>query len=156
MIGMDFVAKGSSSDDSGKKSTTTADAPVPEGNAELRAVLTGKKNAISMLRARIDLLLSFLASGPPDQRILREIKALANSRLPLLTPADARAFDDERTREHADVNLVVLLGAVTKCIDDVRTVAKKSSGIESMARKKAAAAGGAGPDDGWDFAALGM
>jgi COP9 signalosome complex subunit 6 len=160
MIGMDFVAKGAGNatsvpashaaeDSKGKGKAQEED--VGGGYDELLSNLTAKKNAIQMLNSRIKLLLAYL-QNPPDgvtnHQILREIKSLTQSRLPLLRPADMAAWQLEKVKEEGDVNLVVLLGAVTRCIEDVRAVGWKSAGIEQVHKsgKK-----GMGFDEGLDF-----
>jgi COP9 signalosome complex subunit 6 len=102
-------------------------------NDELLSNLTSKKNAIVMLNTRIKLLLRYLKNPPdgrPNHQILREIQSLTNSRLPLLRPADIKAFEQEKMAEACDVNLVVLLGVMTKSIEDVRKAGRKFSGVE--------------------------
>jgi COP9 signalosome complex subunit 6 len=160
MIGMDFVAKGAGNASSvpttshaedAKGKGKAAEGDVGAANDELLSNLTAKKNAIQMLNSRIKLLLAYL-QNPPDgvtnHQILREIKSLTQSRLPLLRPADEKGWQLEKIKEEGDVNLVVLLGAVTRCIEDVRAVGWKSAGIEQVLKsgKK-----GMGFDEGFEF-----
>lgn len=172
MIGMDFVAKGAGNatsvppakqtkpvSEKGKEKAVPAEksdkVDVGVQNDELLSNLTAKKNAINMLNARIKLLLSYLQNPPlgvTNHQILREIKSLTNSRLPLLRPANDRAYEKEKLAEESDVNLVILLGAVTKSIEEVRNVGRKSAGIDSMLKSKGK--GGALDrvfDEGMDF-----
>ena len=172
MIGMDFVAKGAGNassvptaegkkDRKGKGKANAKEEVAKEkeavgekldvgtANDEFLLGLTAKKNAIVMLNARIKLLLSYLQNPPngvPNHQILREIKSLTHSRLPLLKPANEKAFVSEKTAEESDVNLVVLLGVVTRCIEDVRAVGRKSAGIEHVAKT-----GNKKFDEGLDF-----
>ncbi|KAI5818852.1 hypothetical protein BZA77DRAFT_10736 [Pyronema omphalodes] len=102
---------------------------------ELISQLTAKKNAITMLNSRIKLLLEYLKNPPQgmhNHQVLREIKALTHSRLQLLKPTDMKAFEQEKRAEESDSNLVVLLGAVTRCMEDVRVVQRKNAGIEAV------------------------
>ncbi|TGZ83044.1 hypothetical protein EX30DRAFT_362602 [Ascodesmis nigricans] len=113
--------------------------PVGPQNDELLSNLAARRNAVTMLTSRIRLLLKYLQSPPPglpNHHILREIKSLTHSRLPLLTPADLKAFETEKMAEEADVNLVVLLGALTKSIEEVGNVSKKFQGIEHAKKHK--------------------
>lgn len=160
MIAVDFVAKGNGNAGSataaeekegtvkgkGKAKEETKEKEGAEAaekvdmgtvNDEILSGLMTKRNAIVMLNARIKLLLSYLQNPPgavADHQILREIKSLTHSRLPLLKPANEKAFMAEKTAQEADVNLVVLLGAVTKCVEDVRRVGRKSAGIEYIVK----------------------
>jgi COP9 signalosome complex subunit 6 len=138
--------------------STTTKVDVGTQNDELISNLTAKKNAITMLNSRIKLLLSYLQDPPdgvPNHQILREIQSLTHSRLPLLKPANQRAFVQEKLAEESDVNLVILLGAVTRSIEEVRGVGRKSAGIDQML--KSAKKGGGGPpfEDAMDFASIG-
>ncbi|KAF8242645.1 hypothetical protein K440DRAFT_656460 [Wilcoxina mikolae CBS 423.85] len=140
-------------------STTTTKVDVGTQNDELISNLTAKKNAITMLNSRIKLLLSYLQeppNGATNHQILREIQSLTHSRLPLLKPANSRAFEQEKLAEECDVNLVVLLGAVTRSIEEVRGVGRKSAGIDHIL-KSAKGKGGGGPtfEDAMDFAGMG-
>ena len=130
--------KGKAVEKSSEKPGAVSDGISPQ-NADLLANLQAKKNAVVMLNSRIKLLLSYLQDPPTgvvNQGILREIKSLTHSRLPLLTPADAGAYEREKVAEETDVNLVVLLGALTKSIEQVRNVGKKFQGIEMMTKAK--------------------
>ena len=149
MIGMDFVAKGSTSEGGGggaaaatvggKKpaATTTTSGGGGGEESDLVANLVAKRNAVKMLNSRIKLLLEYVQSGPAGgegrHAILREIKALTKSRLALLVP-DREAWEMEKIRSEGDVELVVLLGAVTRCIEDVRGVGRKSAGIDAVVK----------------------
>ncbi|KAA8913257.1 hypothetical protein FN846DRAFT_930288 [Sphaerosporella brunnea] len=146
MIGMDSVAKGASSataatgEGKGKEPATSAatqsTTDLGPAHDELLSNLTAKKNAIQMLNSRIKLLLAYLQSPPEggenNHQILREIKSLTHARLPLLRPARTEAFKIEKLAEEGDVDLVVLLGAVTRCIEDVRSVGRKSAGMSQV------------------------
>lgn len=104
------------------------------------ANLSAKRNAINMLHSRLKLLLSYLSAlpvgpdGQPNHEILRALWSLTNTRLPLLTPANAEAFRQEQLAEESDVNLVALLGTVTKSLEEVRSVGRKFAGAEQVAR----------------------
>ena len=141
--------------DKDKDKESSGKVDVGPQNDELIANLTAKKNAITMLNARIKLLLHYLQKPPegvPNHQILREIRSLTHSRLPLLRPAESRAFEQERLAEEGDVNLVVLLGAVTRSLEQVRSVGRKSAGIDHMTRalKKSSST----YEDGVDFPSL--
>lgn len=101
------------------------------------ANLTAKANAIRMLHSRIRLLTNYLSNPPhdkPNHQLLRALKSLTHSRLPLLTPADAGAFRQEQLAEQSDVHLVALLGVLTRSIEEARGVGKKFAGIEATNR----------------------
>lgn len=155
-IGMDMVAKSAqaatdipldSKETNGNgKEKETADGgankekniDVGPQNDELIGALTARKNAIVMLTSRIKLLLKFLQNPPEgvtNQQILREIKSLTHSRLPLLKPADQPAFDAEKSAEEADVHLVQLLGELTKSIEGVASVGRKFGGVQTMEKR---------------------
>lgn len=111
------------------------------------ATLTAKANAIRMLHSRIRLLTTYLSNPPdsqPNHQLLRSLKSLTHSRLPLLTPADAKGFRQEQLSEQSDVHLVALLGTLTRSIEEVRGVGKKFWGIEQTAKASAAGRGGSG------------
>lgn len=123
--------------DKDKDKESSGKVDVGPQNDELIANLTAKKNAITMLNARIKLLLHYLQNPPdgiPNHQILREIRSLTHSRLPLLRPAESHAFEQERLAAEGDVNLVVLLGAVTRSLEEVRSVGRKSAGIDHITR----------------------
>jgi COP9 signalosome complex subunit 6 len=119
---------------------------------ELIASLTAKANAIKMLHSRINLIALYLQNLPPsyisntvsegvesndkkytpvNHSILRSIQALL-SRLSLLIPADAAAFEQELMSEKNDVNLVSLLGTITESIQDIRETGRKYSIVETQ------------------------
>ncbi|KUJ14184.1 uncharacterized protein LY89DRAFT_708636 [Mollisia scopiformis] len=123
---------------------------------ELIASLTAKANAIKMLHSRINLIALYLQNLPPsyisntvpegveaadkkytpvNHSILRSIQALL-SRLSLLIPADAAAFEQELMSEKNDVNLVSLLGTLTESIQDIRETGRKFSVIEAQRAMK--------------------
>jgi COP9 signalosome complex subunit 6 len=124
---------------------------------ELIASLTAKANAVKMLHARLDIIAAYLKNLPPsyisnatpsnaessivdytpvNHSILRSIEALL-SRLSLLIPADAVAFEQEMLSEKNDVDLVSLLSVVTKSIKDIRDTGRKYSLIETGKHAKA-------------------
>ncbi|KAH0604827.1 uncharacterized protein H6S33_006495 [Morchella sextelata] len=120
-------------------------------NDELLANLTAKANAIRMLHSRIKLLTTYLSNPPhpePNHQLLRSLKSLTHSRLPLLTPADAKGFRQEQLSEQSDVHLVALLGTLTKSIEEVRGVGKKFWGIEQTGKANAAGRSGGGGGGG--------
>lgn len=111
------------------------------------ATLTAKANAIRMLHSRIRLLTIYLSNPPdsqPNHQLLRSLKSLTHSRLPLLTPADAKGFRQEQLSEQSDVHLVALLGTLTRSIEEVRGVGKKFWGIEQTVKASVAGRGGSG------------
>lgn len=111
---------------------------------ELIASLTAKANAIKMLHSRINLIALYLQNLPPsfvsggpdsiedgsrkyttvNHAVLRSIQALL-SRLSLLVPADAVAFEKELISEQNDVTLVSLLSTITESIKDIRETGRK-------------------------------
>lgn len=130
---------------------------------ELIASLTAKANAIKMLHARINLIALYLQNLPPsylskatprsvesnkkkytpvNHAILRSIQALL-SRLSLLIPADAAAFEHELMSEQNDVNLVSLLSSITQSIRDIRETGRKNAVVEAgkSVRNKGSATG---------------
>lgn len=139
---------------------------------ELIASLTAKANAIKMLHSRINLIAIYLqrlpptyVSGAPDgaedvskeymsvnHAVLRSIQALL-SRLSLLIPANAVAFEKELISEQNDVSLVSLLDTITQSIKDVRETGRKHAIVEAgkYNRKSTRDTGGygdVGPGDG--------
>jgi COP9 signalosome complex subunit 6 len=119
---------------------------------ELIASLTAKANAIKMLHARINLIAVYLQNLPPSyisnavpegvepndkkytpvsHSILRSIQALL-TRLSLLIPADAVAFEHELMSEQNDVNLVSLLSTLTQSIKDVRETGRKFAIVDTQ------------------------
>jgi hypothetical protein len=111
------------------------------------ASLTSKANAIKMLHSRIQLIIKYLEQLPPshlnispasdpstiipltdateiNHTILRSIHALVN-RLPLLIPVDYAAFEKEVLMEKTDVQLVALLGSLSRSVNDVRRLGRK-------------------------------
>lgn len=138
---------------------------------ELIASLTAKANAIKMLHSRINLIALYLQNLPPsyisntvpegveaadkkytpvNHSILRSIQALL-SRLSLLIPADAAAFEQELMSEKNDVNLVSLLGTLTESIQDIRETGRKFSVIESQRAMKSKTNGPGGNSWGAPF-----
>lgn len=82
------------------------------------------------------------SSDPPNPQhseinhpILRSIQALVN-RLPLVVPADHKAFEQDRLAERSDVALVDLLSHLTKSVRDVREVGRKFEVIEQARAAK--------------------
>jgi COP9 signalosome complex subunit 6 len=123
---------------------------------ELIASLTAKANAIKMLHARINLIATYLQNLPPsyisdtvpegvestttdhtpvNHAVLRSIQALL-SRLSLLIPADAAAFEQELRSEENDVSLVSLLNMITNSVKDVREAGRKFAVVESRKQTK--------------------
>ena len=119
---------------------------------ELIASLTAKANAIKMLHSRINLITIYLQNLPPsyisdivpegeepnekkytpvNHAVLRSIQALL-TRLSLLIPADAVAFEHELMAEQNDVNLVSLLGSLTQSIKDIRETGRKFSIVDTQ------------------------
>jgi COP9 signalosome complex subunit 6 len=134
---------------------------------ELIASLTAKANAIKMLHARINLIATYLKNLPPDCTsgyfqetvepsamgyspvnfsVLRSIQALL-SRLSLLIPADAIAFEQELQSEKNDVNVVSLLSMITNSIRDIKETGRKFAVVEAGRSTKGK--GGAGRGS-WD------
>ncbi|RPB05164.1 hypothetical protein L873DRAFT_1825341 [Choiromyces venosus 120613-1] len=159
MIGVDFVAKGgfgnATAEASGLESTTEGKLNVGTQNDELLSNLTAKANAIRMLHSRIRLLTNYLSNPPhnkPNHQLLRALKSLTHSRLPLLTPSDAGAFRQEQLAEQSDVHLVALLGVLTRSIEEARGVGKKFAGIEATNRAnlRMGGSGSAGEPAVWD------
>jgi len=119
---------------------------------ELIASLTAKANAIKMLHSRINLIAVYLQNLPPsyisnavpegvepndktytpvNHSILRSIQALL-TRLSLLIPADAVAFEQELMSEQNDVNLVSLLSTLTQSIKDARETGRKFAIVDTQ------------------------
>jgi len=148
----DAKGKGKSRANQKSDSTTSSDSSkaaeisvLSREDEELIASLTAKANAIKMLHARINLIALYLQNLPPsyisttvpegaeakdkkytpvNHSILRSIQALL-SRLSLLIPADAAAFEQELMSERNDVSLVSLVGTITESIQSLREVGKK-------------------------------
>jgi COP9 signalosome complex subunit 6 len=137
---------------------------------ELIASLTAKANAIKMLHARINLIAVYLQNLPPsyisdavpegvessekqhtpvNHAILRSIQALL-SRLSLLIPADAAAFEHELMSEQNDVNLVSLLSTITQSIKEVRETGRKFAVVD-LAKASKSKGNGAGSAWGSSF-----
>ncbi|KAH7061201.1 hypothetical protein B0J12DRAFT_564978 [Macrophomina phaseolina] len=122
--------------------------PLTSEDEELLASLTAKSNAIKMLRARINLLQSYLsdlppsyltdaeisqAKNPPEQphhEILRSIQALL-SRLPLLAPPDRDTFAREAAEQRADVELTNMLASITGSLCAASELGKKFAIVDS-------------------------
>ncbi|RDW77239.1 hypothetical protein BP6252_05292 [Coleophoma cylindrospora] len=148
----------------GKKKTTEKEETDKAGDRsylsredeELIASLTAKANAIKMLHARINLIAVYLQNLPSsfidhsstegaedDSKkntpinfsILRSIQALL-SRLTLLIPADAAAFEHELMSEQNDVNLVSLLSSITESVKAVREAGRKFAVVENARSTK--------------------
>ena len=134
---------------------------------ELIASLTAKANAIKMLHARINLIATYLKNLPPactsanlqenaepatrgyspvNFPVLRSIQALL-SRLSLLIPADAVAFEQELQSEKNDVNVVSLLSMITNNIRDIKETGRKFAVVEAGRGTKGKGNTGRGP---WD------
>ncbi len=105
-----------------------------------------------MLHARINLIAIYLQNLPPsyisndmsedvepaekkytpvNHSVLRSIQALL-TRLSLLVPADAVAFERELISEQNDVNLVSLLSTLTQSIKDVRETGRKFAIVDTQ------------------------
>jgi COP9 signalosome complex subunit 6 len=139
---------------------------------ELIASLTAKANAIKMLHARINLIAIYLQNLPPsyisdavpegvepndreytpvNHSILRSIQALL-TRLSLLIPADAIAFEHELISEQNDVSLVSLLSTITQSIKDVRETGRKFAIVDTQKSIKSKSdRSGVGPWGGGSF-----
>ncbi|CZR64083.1 related to cop9 (constitutive photomorphogenic), subunit 6 [Phialocephala subalpina] len=136
---------------------------------ELIASLTAKANAVKMLHSRINLIALYLQNLPPsyisntvpegveandnkytpvNHSILRSIQALL-SRLSLLIPADAAAFEQELMSEKNDVNLVKLLGTITESIHDIRETGRKFSIVDTQKSMKTKTDRAMGGGAGW-------
>jgi COP9 signalosome complex subunit 6 len=134
---------------------------------ELIASLTAKANAIKMLHARINLIATYLKNLPPactsgnsqdssesssldyspvSFSVLRSIQALL-SRLSLLIPADAIAFEQELQSEKNDVNVVLLLSMITNSVRDIKETGRKFAVVEAGRSSKGKGNVGRGP---WD------
>lgn len=154
MIAMDFVARGGGNataveatktepEVKGKqgegKDSKSEDANVLEPEVEeLIASLQSKANAIRMLKARIDLISTYLktlseqapetdATATPSLKnytVLRSIQALL-SRLSLIIPPNSKGFEQELVSEQNDVALVSLLSTMTESINEVAKAGKK-------------------------------
>ncbi|KAF8477498.1 hypothetical protein BDZ91DRAFT_844132 [Kalaharituber pfeilii] len=119
-------------------------------NDELIANLTAKANAIRMLHSRICLLKKYLESLPQSQSpskpssetlpvshpLLRAIKSLTNSRLPLLIPSDYAAFQQEALAEQSDVALVALLGTLTRSVEELKEVGRRFQIVDTAAQRE--------------------
>ncbi|KAI5811324.1 hypothetical protein DFH27DRAFT_507586 [Peziza echinospora] len=135
-------------------------------NDELLANLTAKANAIRMLHSRVRLLRTYLESLPQSQAtnptaetlpishtLLRSIKALTHSRLPLLIPSDYAAYQQESLAEQSDVSLVALLGTLTRSVEELKEVGRKFMIVDTAVQRESHLAnvqmgGGGGPGRG--------
>ncbi|KAI1342344.1 COP9 signalosome complex subunit 6 [Xylariaceae sp. FL0016] len=116
---------------------------------EMIAALTAKANSIKMLQNRINLLITYLkrlppsylsgdsttessGDGPqttPSHPILRSIQALV-SRLSLVVPSNADAYQQEMLSEANDVHLMELLNGVMQSVTEARGVGKRYGVVE--------------------------
>jgi COP9 signalosome complex subunit 6 len=129
--------------------TTKESSYLSSEDEDLISSLTAKSNAIKMLQSRLNLISAYLQSLPPsyltdstipldpntsttelNHPILRSISALL-SRLPLLAPPDTAAFETESLQGRSDVELVSLLGSLTRTVRETRELSKKWSAVES-------------------------
>jgi COP9 signalosome complex subunit 6 len=123
-----------------------------------------------MLQLRLNLLSTYLTSLPPsyltdasipvdptsttlNQPILRSISALL-ARLPLLTPPDSASFLQETQQSKSDVELITLLSALTRGVQDAKELGRKWQMAEPRKRggppglSGDPSYGGFGPGDG--------
>ncbi|KAK7713794.1 hypothetical protein SLS57_007299 [Botryosphaeria dothidea] len=135
--------------------------PLTSEDEELLASLTAKSNAIKMLRARINLLQSYLSELPPsyltdaeivqtknpteqpNHEILRAIQALL-SRLPLLAPPDRDTFTREAAEQRADVELTNMLASITGSLGAASELGKKFAIVDSARNNRRMNSGGIG------------
>lgn len=122
-----------------------------------------------MLHSRVVLLKCYLESLPQSQPdpsnpppgtetlstshpLLRSIKSLTHSRLPLLIPADYAAFKQEALAEQSDVALVALLGTLTRSVEEMREVGRRFQVVDTALPRdgpgREGASGGGGKDGG--------
>ncbi|KAK6224587.1 signalosome subunit [Colletotrichum tabaci] len=122
---------------------------------EMVAALTAKANAVKMLQGRIRLITTYLERLPPEylsgkeqsatatadgmhttpsHTILRQIQALV-SRLDLVVPSDADAFEKEVLCEENDVAITSRLNDLMQSINGMRDLGKKF-GIAETARSR--------------------
>jgi COP9 signalosome complex subunit 6 len=109
-----------------------------------------------MLQMRLNLLSTYLTSLPPsyltdanipvdttntnlNQPILRSISALL-ARLPLLAPPDSATFLQETQQTKSDVELITLLSALTRGVQDAKELGRKWQMAEP--RKRGVPTGG--------------
>ncbi|KAF8436762.1 hypothetical protein BGX38DRAFT_1069321, partial [Terfezia claveryi] len=156
MIGVDFIAKGGWGNAAAKTEEVSVTAQGSDfagtQNDELLANLAAKANAIRMLHSRIALLKKYLehlpqmqsatSSIPPSEvlpishPLLRAIKSLTYSRLPLLIPADEKAFKQEALTEQSDVALVALLGTLTRSVEEMKEVHRRFNIVEQAGQRE--------------------
>jgi len=122
-----------------------------------------------MLHSRVRLLRTYLESLPQSQAtnstaetlpishpLLRSIKALTHSRLPLLIPSDYAAYQQESLAEQSDVSLVALLGTLTRSVEELKEVGRKFTIVDTAVQRESHMAnvqmsgggGGGGPGRG--------
>ncbi|GAW24753.1 hypothetical protein ANO14919_143450 [Xylariales sp. No.14919] len=117
---------------------------------EMIAALSAKANSVKMLRARINLLATYLERLPPSHltgddttmatgdfeptvplnHVLRSLQALVN-RLSLVVPSATEAYEQEMLREANDVHLMELLNEVVQSATALRVVGKKFNIVET-------------------------
>jgi len=85
---------------------------------------------------------------PVSHPLLRAIKSLTHSRLPLLIPADEKAFKQEALAEQSDVALVALLGALTRSVEEMKEVQRRFSVVEQAGQREGPTRGVGGDREG--------
>ena len=73
---------------------------------------------------------------PISHPLLRAIKSLTHSRLPLLIPADEKAFKQEALAEQSDVALVALLGTLTRSVEEMKEVQRRFNVVEQAGQRE--------------------
>ncbi|KAI1323046.1 COP9 signalosome-like protein subunit 6 [Xylariaceae sp. FL0255] len=142
--------------DSGSKGTEADEPVLSREEEEMIAALTAKANAIKMLKARVDLLSTYMERLPPtflpgdsnamvtenddnntpeystpSLPILRMINALVTNMSLVGLPSDAEELRAEMLKEANDVHLMALLNEVMTSVTEAREVGKKHAVIEA-------------------------
>ncbi|KAK3996137.1 hypothetical protein QBC44DRAFT_158127 [Cladorrhinum sp. PSN332] len=149
----DRKGKGKQKEEAPVEAVNSPDANLTKIETEYMSALQGKANALKMLKARLNLIITYLARLPPAfttgnetiaqaaeaarasggqytvpvNNILRHINALVTN-IELVAPAEH--LRKEILQETNDVNLIALVADLLTSADEVREVGRKAALVE--------------------------